>query len=751
MKLRNTIVFAALLACLTAGAQIPVSISGYVTAIETGFAIPDKEVNIALPPGQQPITTTTNNNGYYATQFVVMPGDSLNQIIVMVTDCEQQLIAQTFNVLNNNVITADFQICSITPGCTPYFSYEVQPAQPLIAGFHNLSTAVSYSTYWFWDFGDGSNSIDFEPVHTYNQPGIYPVCLTMIDSMAGCTALYCADVVISNNNAGCLAYYTWQSDGLTLQFTDLSQGNPTNRNWDFGDGTGSIQANPAHTYASPGVYGVCLTIGNDSLNCSDVYCINIEVGDTLPQCHAAYTYFTAGSNTLAFNNFSTGTYIYQYIWDFGDGTTSFEFEPVHTWPQAGIYHVCLAVVGPICGDVFCSDVTVGDTITACHAEFTAMVDSIPGNVNHYWFTDTSTGTNISNWYWDFGDGSFSYLPSPEYTFAQSGTYTVCHAVSGTGNGGYCADTVCHTITTPNYHNLGGQVFAGNFPINNPQNTGDTATVSLYHKTGDRLTRIATGNFYEYGYYYFVDVPEGDYVVHGGLTSESASAGLYLPAYSGEARFWQQTLPIGLHDADIFDADVHMPGITLPESGYGSISGNLLCIDNTYIGLEGNYIYLSLQNSIVAYTQTGWNGDFSFNGLPLGSYTLKAEIPGVYSQSLDVNINEVMAQVSGTTIQISHSAVFGIDHAEKDDDAALMVYPNPASERLFVKFSVTEADRISCRIVTPAGTLVSQQYITLSPGENLIGIGVHQLPAGVYGLLFISSAGYQVAGSRFVRN
>jgi PKD repeat protein len=49
---------------------------------------------------------------------------------------------------------------------------------------------------------------------------------------------------------------------LSVHFTDLSEGNPTQWKWDFGDGGGSIMSNPNHTYAKPGKYSVSLLVSN---------------------------------------------------------------------------------------------------------------------------------------------------------------------------------------------------------------------------------------------------------------------------------------------------------------------------------------------------------------------------------------------------------------------------------------------------------------------------------------------------------
>lgn len=47
---------------------------------------------------------------------------------------------------------------------------------------------------------------------------------------------------------------------LKVNFTDRSTGNITSWLWNFGDGSGSTEQNPSHTYVNPGTYTVSLTV-----------------------------------------------------------------------------------------------------------------------------------------------------------------------------------------------------------------------------------------------------------------------------------------------------------------------------------------------------------------------------------------------------------------------------------------------------------------------------------------------------------
>jgi PKD repeat protein len=732
-------------------AQRTIYIEGHITATETGLPVPMKELTFWEANGMVVAIANTDQSGYYMVQMNLTTSDTSSFVYASVTDCSQSVQVQEIPINTQAYYTADFVICTLTDICQAAFSYQPHPANQLLIGFENLSFPVSYSTFWFWDFGDGQTSTDFEPVHEYAQPGIYTVCLTMVDSMAGCTSVFCQDVLVDINQSDCEAYFSWDPQGLTIAFTDLSTGFPDSYFWDFGDGTSSTEQNPMHTWTVPGAYQVCLSIFNDSTQCQSSYCELIVAGDEPPDCHASFSYQQIEGNTYSFNNESTGM-ILEYIWDFGDGTTAYNVaNPVHTWQQPGIYQVCLAVNGIYCSDVTCTDITVGDTISACQAAFTAMADSIPGNINHYWFMDKSTGVNITSWYWDFGDGTTSYIQNPDYTFAESGTYEVCLTTSGQGNGGYCSSTICQTITTPAYSNLGGQIFAGNFPINNPDFINDVARVTLFRKTGTKLSEVASGLYYEYGYYFFLDVMEGNYVVHTGLVEGSPSYMSYIPAYTGSTHSWQSAQPVTLQGVDVFDANVYMQGMTiLPETGTGVISGNLVSLDNTLVDLGGKIIFLFQDGVIVDYVHTGDNGSFSFNTLPLTAFSISAEIAGQYSNTIQVNLNEYQSQAIGIQLELSSSGVFGFEDQPVAEGSTIHLFPNPVGDLINLRISTEIAGDCTFRILSSTGTVLKEFSANLQAGDNLITTNAGNLSSGLYLINCSDEKDYRLRSARFIK-
>ena len=130
---------------------------------------------------------------------------------------------------------------------------------------------------------------------------------------------------------------------LTVRFTDTSTGEITAWLWDFGDGATSTEQNPTHTYTAPGTYTVSLTATNAGGSSTESKTDYIMVMAPPPVADfSANT--TAGPAPLAvrFTDTSTGE-ITAWSWDFGDGNTSSERDPVHTYTTTGNYTVALTV------------------------------------------------------------------------------------------------------------------------------------------------------------------------------------------------------------------------------------------------------------------------------------------------------------------------------------------------------------------------------------------------------------------------
>jgi PKD repeat protein len=216
-------------------------------------------------------------------------------------------------------------------------------------GNSNLSVTFTDLTQgspdtWLWDFGDGSAaSTEQNPVHTYTKAGLYPV--TLISSNSLNTDF---ETKLDYITVGMLANFTAGSTegpaALIVNFTDLSLGEPTSWDWDFGDGSPhSTEQNPIYTYTLPGYYTVVLMASRGSSSDSEtktdyIHVINLIITDFVATPRAGYI-----DTPIQFTDLSEGI-ITTWEWDFGDGSPhSTEQNPTHRYYSQGLYTVTLVV------------------------------------------------------------------------------------------------------------------------------------------------------------------------------------------------------------------------------------------------------------------------------------------------------------------------------------------------------------------------------------------------------------------------
>ena len=178
-------------------------------------------------------------------------------------------------------------------------------------------------------------------IYTYANAGIYTISLNASNAYGFSIATMTDAVSVLPAPAANFTYAPGEGNApLVVQFNDASIGNVTVWAWDFGDGAISSERNPAHTYASAGVYTV-------SLNASNAYWFDVftvtDAVSVLPAPVANFTYTPEEGNaplTVAFTDASVGN-VTAWICDFGDGNVSFEQSPVHVYAIAGTYTVTL--------------------------------------------------------------------------------------------------------------------------------------------------------------------------------------------------------------------------------------------------------------------------------------------------------------------------------------------------------------------------------------------------------------------------
>ncbi|MBN3034438.1 MAG: PKD domain-containing protein [Bacteroidales bacterium] len=286
----------------------------------------------------------------------------------------------------------------------------------------------------YWDFGDGTTVTNPNPVvHTYQNTGDFDVLLAVCDANGCCDTLIQTVTVVGLP----FADFSFSVELLTADFNDESQPIlPTipivSWFWDFGissltTDTSTLQ-NPSFLYPLTGTYQVFLQI-TDINGGQDDTTMSVYVGEALFAVFDSDDVCFGDSTT--FYDYSTGSAladIDHWEWNFGDGNTLTYVEHVpfvrHLYEEAGVYKAQLVIRSDQGSQVFTdtassyvwvnrNPIVAFDSTGVCLGDPTFFVDQSDPN-----------GTLITNWLWNFGDGSTSTQKDPVHYFTQLGVYNV---------------------------------------------------------------------------------------------------------------------------------------------------------------------------------------------------------------------------------------------------------------------------------------------------------------------------------------
>ncbi|ACU64315.1 DUF7948 domain-containing protein [Chitinophaga pinensis] len=312
-----------------------------------------------------------------------------------------------------------------------------------------IDTTGTPAQTWTWNFGDGSAPVvgtADTTRHTYQNAGNYRVTLVKCDpaSCNGCDTAF-LDLRIRTDRAtfDMEAVRQPPCEALSYQFNFTAPTPPrpftsTSFDLNFGDGTPTVKVGPndfpyLHRYQAEGVYNATLTLVDTN------YCNAPEI-DTVPLRVAANVRasFIAPDSTcvpatIEFQNTTSGGETFS--WNFGDGGTSTDVNPVHIYNTPGVYTVTMQAV---------------DNNTCNRTDDTSMVITVfaPPTADFTYSPTTpteNTPTTFSNqsspdavkFLWEFGDGDGSTAVNPVYQYNRTGVYDV-YLISTNSAG--CSDT-----------------------------------------------------------------------------------------------------------------------------------------------------------------------------------------------------------------------------------------------------------------------------------------------------------------------
>lgn len=396
--------------------------------------------------------------------------------------------------------------------------------------FTNGSTGTNLN--YSWTFGDGNNSTQISPSHTYTTTGAYVVCLTIYsnDSLNFCQDSYCDSIYViadSTTGFGCNASASVGANpNGTIIGTNTSTGGSyyewevMNSNWMslYTTTSNTLNYNPG----ASGNYNVCITAYDSLQMPCDSACYVVSIIDSTggnSGCNLTSNVYTNGNGTII--GTASGASMYDWIvydanWSYLYNTSSSNLS--YNPGASGNYNVCLTAYDSLqqfC-DSTCYLVIVQDSTTGSGCNVSA---SVTGNQNG---TISGVASGAAWYSWNIFDANWTYVAGYNgSTFTHNvnspGIYNVC-LVPYDSLQGNC-DTMCFVVATDS---TAGLLNLNDFVLNaypNPANnvitvhtpTEFVSELVLVDVSGSIVSREAVRE--ENTQIQLITLPNGMYFIH----------------------------------------------------------------------------------------------------------------------------------------------------------------------------------------------------------------------------------------------
>ncbi len=408
-------------------------IDGYVVVENLYLPVEDQIVEFRDNSGALITSALTNESGYFFKDLD-LPVSAQTIVLSVSRSCSGEVLFYDYElILDSDHLGYIFLVCE-DQACEARFNYQQQTRNSLIFEFTNISSGNIDNI--FWNFGDGNSSTEENPIHEYTQPNAYNVTLTI--NGQNCTDAVARQVTVDYLN--CMSKFSYnqvnQGQALTIEFKNESEGFYLQYLWQFGSFEISYEENPTVGFTTPGYYLVTLNVAR--LGCFNNLTKIVEVSP-LTGCFALFESEQLFSPELQvqFTDLAVGSEILYWVWQFGDGTSSTERNPLHVYDEPGNYETSLRVISSSSQGFYSRTIEVNES-SGCLADF-EYVQPNPDNPQINFNSLTANG-NLQ-FYWDFGDGDVSSEKSPAHQYDDFGIYQVGLSVLGYG----CTDSSSYTL------------------------------------------------------------------------------------------------------------------------------------------------------------------------------------------------------------------------------------------------------------------------------------------------------------------
>lgn len=563
--------------------------------------------------------------------------------------------------------TSTQTIVIVTPPTAGFTATNAVGCSPLSVQYTSTSSANTTSFSWQFPGGTPATSTEQHPVVLYNVPGTYAATLT-VSNAAGTNTVSQAGV--ATVTGGPSSGFSATVDLFTATFVNLSS-NASTYLWNFGDGSGSADPNPSHTYTADGTYLVTLTATNACG--SNVFTQNVVVLTLPTAVFTANTTAGCGPLTVQFTDLSTSNTT-SWNWSFPGGTpsTSTQQNPVVVYETPGVYDVTLVASTGAGSSTFTRTafISVGSTPVA------GFQESANG-ANIQFANNTS---NANSYLWNFGDGNTSTEEHPAHLYGASGNFTVTLVATNPCG----SDTITRQI-----------VVAGPPPVAafSANSTNGCSPLTVH------FADLSTGTPVAWTWLFQGGTPS--------ISTEQNPTVVYNTAGS---------YAVVLRVVNSYGAD------TLIQTNYVQVRSAPLTNFATAI----NGATVSFTNLTPGVTTFAWNfGDNTSSNIanPVHVYTL----PGTYTVRLTTT-NDCGSNTTERTIQVIFTGTENLADVWK-----MRVFPNPNEGMFAVEVHNLPSEEVQLTLFNALGQLVGQEMLHFDQTQTIQRFDYRHVAAGVYSL------------------
>lgn len=593
--------------------------------------------------------------------------------------------------------------------------------------FTDMSTATNPETVvaWEWDFGTGV-SMNQNPSFTFPGSGLYDVEL-YVESSGGCGATITQTVEVYENPVADFQFST-PCDRDSILFTSIAEegsGLITIHNWDFGQPSSgaeniSSEENPKKQYGEKGIFVVNYDL-EDEFGCVASIVRSIDVrGNPTAQFDVTSACLNKPIEISESSTSSPPSLISGYFWDFGDGTTSNQQNPVKSYALFNNFPIVLEVTA----DNGCKGYDTNTVEVAPNP--VASIDFGPICVSSIsTFTDGSSIPNgsIDSSFWTFnGTDSLSGF-QVDYVFETGGQQQiVLETVSDKG----CRDIKIQQIQVDlvldaQFTAPINQIAAGDPLDFTNMSVGQSLNVWDF---GDGSTSVEVNPSYAYDTTYIdstVDVTLYVYNVIGCVDSLTKSFEIREPAF-----------------------DLELSEVFLDLQGQDYLVGVKLGNNGT-VPIEKVDLEVYLSNDGIVFSEQ-WTGQllsleseiYIFNARLRNNSALQSEGEGfVCVKGYPVD------ELSDTEIDLFNNNA--CKRIEGSGDIYISAYPNPAEDEVHLDFILDQANQLEIELLNQVGQELGVKLPKASyeTGFHSVSMDVSSLSPGIYILRIVHLRGTQI--------